>query len=768
MRKSSYSKILPGVLFLSLSLATGASAQVLEEILVTAQKRGAVNLQDISGSVQALSADALEDSFAEGFDDYYTRISSLSAINQGGGQTQIIIRGVTTGRVTHAQPQDRSTAGLYIDETPVTANAFNPDLGLFDINRIEVLKGPQGTLYGASSMSGAIRIITNEPDPEAFDAKVDVTVSTTERGGENHSEKFMVNVPLSDSAAIRAVAYNISDSGFIDNIATGDENYNDEQSVGGRVSLLWQANDRLSLRGTVHIQDLEADGRPDMFRPDQDYLTNAVGVAITEDYQTFKVVDDTFDDDITLLNGLITYSLENHEIVSSTSYLDRDFFNQLDGTIRIRGLTPFPFFFARNGLEPPVSDFENRSEIEDFSQEIRISNTDGGPLGYALGVFYSDQEKTFNQRGFIPGSDSIFPPPNAVVFGAPPDAIFAGDSAIKQEQVAVFGEVSYQFSDRWEAAIGLRWFDWEQTANIRFAGLVQGGVDIRDGESSESGVTPKFRLSYAANEDMLIYASAGKGFRIGGVNEPVATGICGADLALIGATESTPEAYDSDDLWSFEVGAKTSWMDNRLYVNGSIYVIDWEDLQTSVLLPSCGFSFVDNSGDAEIWGGELEIQAALTEFLSGYLNASYTDGELTSNPNNLGVGLFGRDGDRIPNVPKWIFSAGADYTAPLSGGWSGGGWNWFVRGGIQYRGSSLSLFNPDASARNFSRTPEVPSSFTGDISLGFENQDWQLSLFVKNVSDERTVTAVDTDRVEPITDTLGRPRTIGVNLRRNF
>ena len=177
---------------------TDIYAQAIEEIVVTAQKRGAVNVQDVAESIQAFSSDQLENEFAEGFDDYSRRVPSLSAVNQGSGQTQIVFRGVTAARVTHAQPQDRSTAGLYLDETPVTSNVFNPDVGLFDVNRVEVLRGPQGTLYGASSMSGAIRVITNEPDVDAFEAKGDVTLSNTDGGRFNNSEKFMVNVPVSE------------------------------------------------------------------------------------------------------------------------------------------------------------------------------------------------------------------------------------------------------------------------------------------------------------------------------------------------------------------------------------------------------------------------------------------------------------------------------------------------------------------------------------------------------------------------------------------
>ena len=295
--------------------------------------------------------------------------------------------------------------------------------------------------------------------------------------------------------------------------------------------------------------------------------------------------------------------------------------------------------------------------------------------------------------------------------------------------------------------------------------LVQSGADQRTGESSETGVSPKFRVSYRHNDAMLFYGVVSKGFRIGGVNEPVSpTLMCtgfGSDKFRY---TDAGRRLTSDDLWNFELGAKTSWADDRLYFNVSGYKIEWSDLQSSVLLPTCGFSFVDNSGDVDIWGVEVEAIAAPTDNLDLYFNASWTDGELVSNPNTLGVATFGSEGDRVPNVPEYTMSAGFGYTRPgVFQDFEG-----FLRASVEYAGSSYSQFNATATAVNFVRTPKIPNFISGNVSLGLENDEWEFAFFVKNIGDERIVSAVDTDRIQPLTFTRARPRTYGINIRKNW
>ena len=730
----------------------------IEEIVVTAQKRGAVNVQDLAGSVQALSAKQLENNYVEGFNDYFNRVPSLSAVNQGSGQTQIVFRGVTSGRVLHADPQNRSTAGIYIDETVVTNNAFNPDIGMFDLDRIEVLRGPQGTLYGASSMSGAIRIITNAPKMNEFEAKVDLTLSNTEDGGFNNSEKVMVNIPVAeDTLAIRGMGYRIDRSGFIDNVVNGENNINDEESYGGRISALWRPSERLSLRGTVNYHTLDSDGRPDEYLPGDPYTAMVIGQTVAEELQTAKFVDEIFDDELTLANLTLKYELENHEIVSSTSYLDREFTNTLDDSIRLK------FFFAPH----LIADLTSDTDIEDFTQEIRIASAHDAPVNYVLGLFYQDQKKVYIGTEVVPGSDAFFGMigiPPAAVFGAQPDTVLLEDAEINTEQTALFGEVIWQVNDQWELMAGLRWFDWRTKVDVDYAGLIARElVPLTGGKGDETGLSPKVRLRYQHNDDVMFYGVVSKGFRIGGVNSGISPTLCAADLALLGGGDAT-ESFDSDELINYEAGIKTSWMGNSLYINISGYKIEWEDIQSQVLLPTCGFNFKDNSGDVDIWGTEVEVSAAPTDNLDLNFTASWTDGELVSDPNTLGVSTFGSVGDRVPNVPEYQASVSFSYQWPEALY----GIDAFIRASVQYMSSSYSQFNADASAPNFARTPKVPSYTSGDISFGLESDGWQLSLFIKNVSDEEVVTAVDTDRLQPTTNSRARPRTVGINIRQQW
>jgi iron complex outermembrane recepter protein len=735
-------------------------ANELEEVVVTAQKRGAVNVQDLAESIQAMSGATLEQNYATGLDDYAGKVPSLSLVDQGTGQTQIIFRGVTTGRITHSQPQDQSTAGLYLDETPITSNTMNPDVALFDVKRIETMEGPQGTLYGASAMSGAIRIITNEPNVDRFEGKVDLTGSRTKNADGSYEGKGMVNVPLADGkAAIRGSGYYISRAGFIDNALTGKKGINDEKLYGGRLAALWKPQDNFTVTASAYFQKQHSDGRPDEYAPNDPYLLKSVGTTTTGELQTVKFLDETFDSRFALANLTLSYDLGAHTLVSSSSYLDQKVQNLLDDTVR------YQFFFGPSFIGP----FPNDTHVRDFSQELRLVSNVTGPWSYVAGLYYQKTRKSFFQDDFLAGSDQFFidiglPFLTADNFGAPPDRIFYGTTAIVAKQIAGFGEVAWKFASGWEATVGLRWFDWKSDADIHYSGIIQGSDDRRIGKSSQSGVNPKFRLSYRPNDNLLFYGVASKGFRLGGVNEPVPQTLCAPDLAQIGQVGSTPERFGSDSLWNYELGGKTTWLDRRLRVNPSVYFIKWSGMQSTVTLPTCGFNFVDNSGKAEIYGASLEVEAQAGDHASVYLTGSYTHGKLVSNPTTLGISTFGKEGDRIPNVPRYSVSAGIDYGFPqLIGGMDG-----FARASVEAKGSSYSQFNANASAANFASTPIVPSYVAGDVAFGVKANRWELSLFVKNVTDARIVTAIDTDRIQPVTFTRARPRTIGLNYRKSF
>ncbi len=775
------------VLASSIAMAQSPS---LEEVVVTAKKR-VQNLQDVAGSVQVISEDDLARNQMTGFDDYSRMVPSLTALSSGAGQTQISMRGVFSARLNHAQPQSRSTIGLYLEDIPITTSAFNPDAGLVDIERIEVLRGPQGTLYGASAMSGAIRVIPVAPSLEEVEGQFSATVSSTEDGEESYRLMGTLNLPISDTFGIRGNVYAIDNGGYIDNVFTGEDDYNDEETVGGRISALWEVSDTFSLKGMVLYNKLEADGRPDEY--EEGNPLNNTGLnsgasliaspfesteqwTISDERQTIKLVDDPFDDEYYIIGLTADLDFDWGRMTSVTSYFDREFFNELDDNQRERdalgaysaGCYTSGFNFDDPSCEPVIAFFSNDSEADQFTQELRFSAVSDSDVQWVLGVFYSDQSRNFDQEvpyNTLSGEPALEDLANVfgfggIDFGGDPNNVFQGAQSIDTQQIAVFGEATIPMGDRWEVTLGLRWYEYEQDADIIFAGLANDGLTELDTDTSEDGVNPNVVFKYNFSDDVNAYASAAKGFRIGGLNDPIPlSGVfgsaCASDLDSLGLT-SLEESYDSDELWNYEVGVKSTLSDGRIRMNAALFYIDWEDIQTQAFLP-CGFQTITNDASLESQGLEFEMLAQATESLSLNINFSYTDATL----NGDSVILAAEDGDQAPYTPEWLAFAGFDYTVPVD---LMSDAEVYLRGDIQYTSESYSEFS-----ENFvNPRRELPSHTSGNLYLGLVNPSWEAALFVKNVTDERIVTGFDPDRRQPATFSILRPRTIGLDFKYRF
>jgi outer membrane receptor protein involved in Fe transport len=423
------------------SPANGADRKV-EEIVVTARKRGAESIQDIGGSIQVLGGGALAETAAAGFADYMRQIPSLSTNSSGVGQAQLAMRGITATRLNHANPNIPSTVALYFDETPISTSGFNPDSSLFDLARIEVLRGPQGTLFGASSMSGTIRVIPNDPSTEGLTAKASISSFGTEDGSGSYSGHGVLNVPLSDSFAIRALGFNLSNGGYIDNIYTGEDDYNDEEIFGGRLSGLWNITDTFTAKATVMYQNAEADGRPqEQRRNDPRELTTGSGydlalsnessdqLIITDERQNVKFVENRFDDEFLLTSLQFDLEFDQYSVSSISSYFDREMDNTLDDTRRTRDLIGLANSFGASGQPvfalgdfDPVTldgaiflqqvDLENKTRNKKFTQELRISSSLDGPVNFVAGVFYEDDSRRLDQINDLDGLDDWMASPN--------------------------------------------------------------------------------------------------------------------------------------------------------------------------------------------------------------------------------------------------------------------------------------------------------------------------------------------------------------------
>jgi len=734
----------------------------LQEVTVTATKTGSVSVQSAPFTIQAIGENAISQGQMQGFNDYAKLVPGLASLNKGPDQTQIIIRGITAGRVSHAEPQNQSTSGLYIDEMPVADNAFNPDLDLFDVNRIEVLKGPQGTLYGAGAMSGAIRVITNEVDLSTIHGATSLSGASVEHGGADYDAHAMVNVPLMDGQlGLRASAYYDHEGGFIDNVYVGQTHYNDYSTSGGRLKGLWKPGDKTNVRVTVLYQKLVSEGRPQMFMPGDPVVTAMNGptetFGVTRDYQTVKFVPDPFDDRFLLANLLVDHDFGGIQLVSSTSYLNRVFNNQLDDTYRTR-LHFGPV--QADGLTALNSPFVNDSNVNDIAQEVRLNQKLANGVSWVGGIYYERHDVHFVQSEITPGLDALalsFGLPPAAAFGAQPDSEFDGNENDRQQQFAGFGEVTVPLATQWDFIAGLRWFHYKQDSTLRYAGIANDGVTSKSATTSQSGNTPKAQLTYRPSDDATIYLQAAKGFRLGGITEPVPlSGLfgtnCAQNLPTIGLS-SIPNTFQSDHLWSFELGGKTSWLDHRLTVNASVFDIEWSDIQTNVFLP-CGFITVVNAGKVRSRGAEAEVSWAVGGGLMLSASAAYTKATLVEKAQQLTAQV----GDRVPNVPQFNGDAVAEYRHPLGSA----GLALFARTSVSYVGGAYTEFKSLGNAKL------VPASASVDGSLGLDVNDWEVTVFGKNLANRLIVTGVDTDRNVPTTYSVAPPRTVGLEVRYRY
>lgn len=740
-----------------LALAPAKAAETetgLEEVVVTATKRSS-SLQDVPMAMQAFTAATLESMGADEVDGYYRMIPNFAVVDRGAGAKLYSIRGISTGLVT----QGAATVGVYIDEMPVTAAGFQPDPKLFDIERIEVLRGPQGTLYGEGSIGGTVRMITPRPDSTAFAGKFDVSMQSTEKGDDGYKLNGMINVPLIENVlALRVSGLYHDLGGYIDRIPQpsgvtldvgallglppgvipvlgtgplpGKNDINGETTSAGRASLSWNATEKLTFEASFLTQSMRADNRN----------TEVGGVG---ELKTNFVLDETIKDDFDLGNLTASYDLGWSRLFSSTSLYKRT----RDATSDTNDLGEAIFPTAKL---PGSGTFT--TELQDMlSQEVRLTSTGDGPLSWIAGLFYVDKDNGFEQ--IIVDRYDVFVGFMQILGLPVTNARQLLDQTGRQEekQKAIFGELTYAFTDKLNATLGLRYFDIDQRDTLVNNDINILGLGLTDGvsETGESDTVMKFNVNYKATDNALLWVTASQGFRIGGTN--TTPGIPLENLT-----------YGSDTLWNYEIGARTSWYDNRLVLNSSLYYIDWSDIQLALPLGTA-FGTI-NAGKARIIGAELELQARPVTGLDLTFAAGYNDGELSEDTPGAPAGPNpGFKGDRLPGVPRLNLSASAQYVFPLfAGGIDGVG-----RVDYAYTGDSTTTFNDLSTANG------IPSHFNPDsygllnLRLGVQNERWAAALFIDNATDERAQILIDNSSVA-VRVTRNRPRTAGVNVRFNF
>jgi len=764
----------------TLGVAGTASAQTsggLETIIVTATRR-AENLQNVPESISAFGTEAIEMRGLKQMDDYAKFIPGLSLGVREPGGTTIVFRGVASSGLQFGAV---SSSALYLDEQPITQSGRNPDPRLIDIERLEALRGPQGTLYGASSQSGTLRIITNKPDPSGFDGWVDLQGTSVDEGGEGYDASVMFNVPLvGDRLAVRFVGFTAEDAGFIDNVlsetprgqtfpgeGTFDnadrvaEDVNEAHTKGARAALRWDATDDVDVTLTGLIQDLEAGGHGDV----------NLGVG---DLNQVRFEDESLDDKWYQVGLTLNASLGFGDLILSASYFDRDFHYEADAT-------DYEFNFQLNYATYVVYDFggdprgfatnDEQTDITTFEARLQSPADSESRWGWLVGAFYSKEKGHTEFDSFIRDYEDT---PSFYYFNGlqyaytgnflePTERWFLGRYDTELEQVAVFGELSYDLTENFTITAGARWFDYDRKF-VQHQEQPEGfdGFSRLDGNqnSSEDGDVVKLNLTYRFDDDRLVYATYSEGFRVGGSNPLKPASIL-------------PRDYASDELKNYEIGFKSEWLDNSLRFNLAAYYMKWEDFAVQIEDPQDGIfqlGFV-NLPSAEIPGVEADFAFSMNDNwqLDGAVswNDAQTDGATTlsfgeddeGNP----LGFTVQDGARLPLTPDWSATLGVEYRS--SGQLLDA--QPFARFDVAYVGESVNSLEGIESVVSGNQPVVQDAYTTGDLRIGLDGDAWSASFFVDNVWDERAEIFVS-NRWAVQRVSVNPPRTYGLQARFKF
>ncbi len=696
--------------------------QVLEEIIVTATRRDTA-LQDTPLSIGVLTGQDIEDSGALHIFDYWRMIPSLAVTDWGFAGNRFIIRGLSG---SSGPETDESLTANYLDDTllvsPQGLFTHAPSFRLVDIDRVEVLRGPQGTLFGAGAMGGAIRMITNQPDVSRSTQTLEAQVSNTAHGDLNYGLTGTWNLPLvEDSSALRIVAYHFDDDGFIDDIGQRQDNANGATTSGLRLSATAQVTDQLDITAKIAWEKMELEG----FNFVDPNGKPPVGLVITDDYQSALMTDEWRDEETILYNVNLNYSSEIGDFVSVTSYFDSKTDAQLDISESINVF--FGVFFPAWGIDG----FRQKA----FMQELRFASDLGGRFDWQAGAFYSDMD--FDRGTVLPA-----PGFNAICGGCTglPDGeetVLVSDVDDERRELGLFVDMSYWFTERLQGSIGARWYDLRRTASEVATGLfADPNLPVATREFDNDGINGKAVLSYKVTDDAMLYGLISEGFRLGGANEQAAAFLC-----------NTEQTFDSDSIVNFEVGAKLQFFDSRMTFNTALYHAKWDDAQLLVQ-PRCGFSVGINSGGVTAEGIEIETAYVPNDRWELVLNAGYMNPTLDNDVPDIGAPA----GRRLSNVPDLTANLSSTYRFPVLGGRQA-----FARADIQHVGSIYTEIGNVGRPRI-----ELDPYTLVNLRTGIEGRQWRITLFADNVFDEQAVILCCRDNGE---FTINRPRTIGIRAR---
>lgn len=711
----------------------------VQQVVVTAQKRAQTTV-DVPQSMSVIGGDTLDKQQATGFADYLKLVPSLQLVQSTPGEGRLVLRGLDTGGVA-------STVAVYLDETPFGSSSglangaiLAGDFDTFDLARIEVLRGPQGALYGASSLGGLVKFVTNAPELDAFSLRARIGAASVDGGGVSYRSNLVVNTPISDTLAMRASASYQKEPGFIDSIGTGGsqvaKDINGARNYGARASLLYRPSARFDLRLSAVAQNIATEA-PSMVESDPDTLETLYGRPTLSQF-----VAPRRDIHYRVFNGTANWDFGATSLTSSTSYSTQKQYVREDITWNLSG------FVEQNFGVPNNLYMGQELEVNKFTQELRLASNAGGRVDWLAGLYYTDEEGDLAQR-----YHAVVPGTMTPAGGLPLLADIGLGSNYRE--LAAFGNATIHLNRDYDLDIGGRYSHNEQDAHQTGDGAMAGGVptDLR-GDSSEGVFTYAVALKRKFGERSAVYTRAAKGFRPGGPN-----------VLPPDAGPGTPTTYDSDSVMSYEAGLKTQSADGRWSLDLSAYRIKWKDIQ--LLADVNGFGVNTNGNGATADGVEITAGWRALAGLRLSANGSWNRARLDDTTDPL-VGGFA--GDRLPFSPKYTAALLADYrwtlgeTTPAYAGAS-----------VRRVDGQYAAFDVDYRRAN-GRQRQVPGYNVVDAHAGVELGHWTVEVFGKNLgnSDGKISTAERMPNGLPAfpNGALGTgviaPRTVGFTLTREY
>jgi iron complex outermembrane receptor protein len=746
----------------------------LTEILVTAE-RFTSTIQNTPISISALSGDQLAAAGLTRVEDIAHEMPGLSMRSAGPGLTEYEARGLASNG--GAAP----TVGFYLDEIPLSPPALSQsgkvviDPDLYDIERVEVLRGPQGTLYGSGSMGGTIRVITNQPKLGVFEGSVQGTGSYTDGGGGNYGGNLMLNLPLGDKLALRVVLSDLYRSGWIDNktlspfpinlspsapraavesapVSNNIRDANDEKLWGARVSLLYKPSDDFSILATAFKQSLRLGGY-DLL--DASPTTATPSRVSNAHYEAFPLRE-FVRDDIDIFGLTVNANVGFADLTSATAYWDRLGEQVQDASESIYWTN------ANNGVNSPFVPvgYAERDPAHQFSQELRLTSHDIGGLHWVAGAFYSELHSVWNEIGADPA---------AATAAVPDGSFFISWNPYTVKQTALFADGSYKFTDQWKLSAGVRWYHYNSEQD-EFSWGLDGPNNTPPPaalvtKASDKGFNPRIDLSYSPTTDLTTYVTASRGFRPGGANQILPSPPC------------TPGAlkFGPDSVWNYEIGEKAKLFDNWLTINSDVYYIKWSGVQ-QVFTLVCGYQYYDNAGDGRSFGPELEINAKLSNQWTASLSGAWTDSKLT-HPNAAYANFL----TTLVSKPDGVThpcTAGSSCTVPIMN--------------VVKDTASLSLTYSTTVMSDYQLSARVADVFVGtshDVAyyfdyvlpsynlvnarVGLAHRDWSANLFVDNLTNKVALmtannTSFQFNIPQLVRYSTNQPRTVGMQLNYKF